>query len=136
MKHRSRRTSIALLSALATSILLPQASRAAPNAHPNVLFIAVDDMRPELGCYGNQIVHTPNMDRLAARGMVFLHAYCQQAVSSPSRSSLLTGRRPDATRVWDLETHFRAALFEQKDTNHDGVLTRDEFINMGGPAKP
>lgn len=79
-------------------------------AKPNVLFIAVDDMRPELGCYGNTTVKTPNIDRIAARGMVFNHAYCQQAVCSPSRSSLLTGRRPDATKVWDLETHFRVAL--------------------------
>ena len=77
---------------------------------PNVLFIAVDDLRPELGCYGNKIVKTPNMDRLAARGMVFNRAYVQQAVCSPSRTSLLTGRRPDATKVWDLETHFRVAL--------------------------
>ena len=69
-------------------------------AKPNVLFIAVDDMRPELGCYGNKIVKTPNMDRLAARGIVFNHAYCQQAVCSPSRTSLMTGRRPDATKVW------------------------------------
>jgi arylsulfatase A-like enzyme len=76
----------------------------------NILFIAVDDMRPELGCYGNTIIRTPNIDRIAARGMVFNHAYCQQAVCSPSRSSLLTGRRPDATKVWDLETHFRVAL--------------------------
>ena len=77
---------------------------------PNVLFIAVDDLRPEIGCYGNKVVKTPNLDRLAARGTVFNHAYCQQAVCSPSRSSLMTGRRPDATRVWDLETHFRVAL--------------------------
>jgi iduronate 2-sulfatase len=76
----------------------------------NVLFIAVDDLRPELGCYGNNIIKTPNIDRIAARGIVFNHAYCQQAVCSPSRSSLLTGRRPDATKVWDLETHFRVAL--------------------------
>lgn len=76
----------------------------------NVLFIAVDDLRPEMGCYGNTVVKTPNIDRLAARGMVFNHAYCQQAVCSPSRSSIMTGRRPDATRVWDLETHFRVAL--------------------------
>ncbi len=81
-----------------------------PAQRPNVLFIAVDDLRPELGCYGNRIVKTPNIDRLAARGLVFTHAYCQQAVCSPSRSSLLTGRRPDATRVWDLETHFRVSL--------------------------
>ena len=78
----------------------------------NVLFISVDDMRPELGSFGNKVVKTPNMDRLAARGIVFRHAYVQQAVCSPSRSSLITGRRPDATRVWDLETHFRAALPE------------------------
>ncbi len=63
-----------------------------------------------MGCYGNPVVKTPNCDQLAARGTVFTRAYCQQAVCSPSRSSLLTGRRPDATRVWDLETHFRVAL--------------------------
>ena len=77
---------------------------------PNVLFIAVDDLRPEMGCYGNKVVKTPNLDRLAQRGIVFNRAYCQQAVCSPSRSSLLTGKRPDATQVWDLQTHFRVAL--------------------------
>jgi iduronate 2-sulfatase len=82
----------------------------APAQRPNVLFISVDDLRPELGSYGNTIVKTPNMDRLAARGVTFTRAYCQQAVCSPSRTSLLTGRRPDATQVWDLETHFRVAL--------------------------
>jgi arylsulfatase A-like enzyme len=94
-------------------MVLPAASYAADASKPpgfNVLFIAVDDLRPEMGCYGNPVVRTPNLDRLAARGMVFNRAYCQQAVCSPSRSSLMTGRRPDATRVWDLETHFRVAL--------------------------
>lgn len=76
---------------------------------PNVLFIAVDDMRPELGCYGNTIVKTPNIDRIAARGIVFNKAYCQQAVCSPSRTAMLTGLRPDMTKVWDLNTHFRVA---------------------------
>ena len=79
------------------------------SAKPNILFIAVDDMRPELGCYGNQIVKTPNIDRIAARGIVFNKAYCQQAVCSPSRTAILTGLRPDVTKVWDLETHFRVA---------------------------
>ena len=92
---------------LAATLLSLAALHAAEK--PNVLFIAVDDLRPELGCYGNKIVKTPNMDRLAARGTVFNYAYCQQAVCSPSRTSLLTGLRPDATRVWDLETHFRVA---------------------------
>ncbi len=76
----------------------------------NVLFIGVDDLRPDLGCYGNRTVHTPNIDRLAADGLTFTGAYCQQAVCSPSRTSLLTGRRPDTTRVYDLETHFRRYL--------------------------
>jgi choline-sulfatase len=76
----------------------------------NVLFIAVDDLRPEANASGSSLIKTPNMDRIAARGTTFNRAYCQQAVCSPSRSSLLTGRRPDATRVWDLETHFRTAL--------------------------
>jgi iduronate 2-sulfatase len=77
---------------------------------PNILFIAVDDLRPELGCYGRDYIKSPNIDRLAGAGMVFNHAYCQQAVCSPSRSSLLTGTRPDTTKVWDLVTHFRAAI--------------------------
>ncbi len=89
--------------------LLSLASLQAAANKPNVLFIAVDDMRPELGCYGNKIVKSPNIDRLAARGMVFNHAYCQQAVCSPSRTAMLTGLRPDTTKVWDLVTHFRVA---------------------------
>ena len=77
---------------------------------PNVLFIAVDDMRCELGCYGAKHVHSPNLDRLAASGILFTHAYCQQAVCNPSRVSLLTGLRPDSTKVWDLDTEMRSVL--------------------------
>ncbi|MEM7454117.1 MAG: sulfatase [Planctomycetota bacterium] len=76
----------------------------------NVLFIVSDDLRPELGCYGNELIHSPNIDRLASRGLVFGHAYCQQAVCSPSRSSVMTGMRPDSTKVYNLSTHFRDAL--------------------------
>jgi len=76
----------------------------------NVLFIAVDDLKPALACAGDPHAKTPNIDALAARGTVFNRAYCQQAVCSPSRSSLLTGRRPDSTKVYDLVTHFRKAL--------------------------
>ena len=75
----------------------------------NVLFICIDDLRPELGCYGSPI-KSPNIDALAARGLVFNRAYCQQAVCSPSRTSMLTGRRPDTTKVYDLETHFRTTI--------------------------
>ena len=69
----------------------------------------VDDLRPALHCFGDETAITPNIDRLAARGTTFRSAYCQQAVCSPSRLSMLTGRRPDSIRVWDLSTHFRAA---------------------------
>ncbi len=74
---------------------------------PNVLFIAVDDLRPELSCYGVQHMHTTNFDRLADQSMTFDRAYCQQAVCAPSRNSLLTGLRPDALGIYDLYTFFR-----------------------------
>ena len=77
---------------------------------PNVLFIAVDDLRTQLGCYGDKHALTPNIDSLAENGVVFGQAYCQQAVCNPSRASLMTGRRPDTLRVWDLKTHFRETL--------------------------
>jgi arylsulfatase A-like enzyme len=70
----------------------------------NVLFIAVDDLRPQLGCYGHRQMKTPNLDRLAREGLRFNRAYCQQAVCAPSRASLLTGARPDTTRIYDLRT--------------------------------
>src|SRR5690606_35905345 len=81
-------------------------TRANRASKPNVGFIAVDDLRPKLGCYGDSVAITPNIDRLAQMGIVFDRAYCQQAVCAPSRASVLTGRRPDATKVWDLRTHF------------------------------
>lgn len=76
---------------------------------PNILFIAVDDLRPSLGCYGDSIAITPHMDRLAARSLQFNRAYCQVAVCNPSRASLMTGMRPDKLGVWTLPVHFREA---------------------------
>ena len=63
-----------------------------------MLFIGVDDLRPELGCYGAEHIHSPNIDRLAAEGVLFERAYCQWAVCMPSRASLLSGLRPDSFR--------------------------------------
>lgn len=85
-------------------------AREAQRRRMNVLFIAVDDLRPTLGCYGDKLVQSPNLDKLAAEGMAFTRTYCQQAVCSPSRNSLLTGRRPDTIGIYDLATHFRTTL--------------------------
>jgi len=90
----------------------------------NVLFIAVDDLRPQLGCYGDPTVKSPCIDRLARNGLVFNRAYCQQAVCSPSRTSLLTGLRPDTTRIYDLNTHFRKTV-------PNAVTLPEHFKNHG-----
>ncbi|MBK8978437.1 MAG: sulfatase [Planctomycetes bacterium] len=82
------------------------AAAAAPR-RPNVLFIAVDDLRPELGCYGAKHAVTPHLDELARSGVTFTRAYCQSAVCNPSRASLMTGLRPDTTGVLDLATDLR-----------------------------
>lgn len=76
--------------------------------HKNVLFIAVDDLKPALGCYGDHIAVTPNIDSLAGGACLFRRAYCQQAVSGPTRASLLTGLRPEEVGVTELGTYMRA----------------------------
>ncbi|MGY8647177.1 MAG: sulfatase [Verrucomicrobiales bacterium] len=98
---------------------------------PNILFIAIDDMRPEFGCYGSPIAITPNIDKLATQGLLFNRAYCQQAICSPSRASIMTGTRPDTNGVIENYTYFR-------DANPDIVTLPQHFrthgyetVNMG-----
>ncbi len=100
----------------------------APNSsRPNVLFIAIDDLRPELGCYGNKDIHSPNLDKLAKQGRCFLRAYCQEAICSPSRASLLTGSRPDTIGVIENRAYFR-------DLNPQIVTLPQHFITHGYTA--
>ena len=91
---------------------------------PNILFVAADDLRPELGCYGSEIAITPNFDALAAEGLLFNRAYCQQAICSPSRASLMTGARPDTIGVVENYTYFR-------DVNPDIITLPQHFRRNG-----
>lgn len=91
---------------------------------PNVLLICVDDLKPALGCYGDAIAKTPNIDRLARGGLVFESAYCNQAVCSPSRNALMTGLRPTSLGIYDLPTNFRVAA-------PDAVTVAQYFIKHG-----
>ncbi len=93
-------------------LLAPLSALHAANtaAKLNVLFIAVDDLGNVLGSAGHPMAKTPNLDRLAATGVRFDRAYCQVPLCNPSRASVLTGLRPDATGVFDLDRHFRDSL--------------------------
>ena len=91
---------------------------------PNVLFIAVDDLKPELGAYGNTQVQSPNIDKLASRSSVFTNAHCQWAVCGPSRASLMTGLYPESTGVMDLKTPMRSV-------NPDVLTLPQHFKNSG-----
>ncbi|MEX0288852.1 MAG: sulfatase [Flavobacteriaceae bacterium] len=91
---------------------------------PNILFLAIDDLRPELGAYGSEIAITPNLDALAADGLLFQNAYCQQAICSPSRASLMTGARPETIGVIENYTYFR-------DANPD-IITLPQHFRANG----
>ena len=110
MSLQSRReflkaTTAGLLSGMFTGLRFNATSR-----RPNILFIFVDDLRPDLGCYGNKEIKTPYFDRLAHEGAIFTRAHCQAAACAPSRASVMTGLRPDSTRVWSLGEEFRKTV--------------------------
>jgi iduronate 2-sulfatase len=97
-------------------------------ARPNVLMIAIDDLRPALGCYGDPLAKSPHIDRFATTARLFQRAYCHQAVCGPSRASLLTGKLPENIGVWHNRNHFR--------TTHPQLVTLPQlFKNHGYDAR-
>ncbi len=126
---------------------------------PNILFIAVDDLRPELGCYGSPIAVTPHLDRLAGDGLLFERAYCQQAICRPSRASLMTGARPETTGLFHnyvalrelqpdiltlpqhfiangYETAYCGKIFHQGDTDEGVSWSRNPVRKVDGIRRP
>ena len=122
MKLRNFLLLAVIMSAL-TNIACSMGQQQLP-AKPNVLFIAVDDLRPSLGCYGDPLAKTPKMDAFASSGLRFNRAYCQQSVCGPSRVSILTGRLPDHTRVWHNRNLFRDTL--------PGLVTLPQLFKNNG----
>ncbi len=91
---------------------------------PNVIFITFDDLRPDIGCYGNEEISTPSLDKFAESGMVFMRTYCQVAVCQPSRASFFTGIRPDSLGSWHLNDHHRGA--------HPDVVVMPQYFHSQG----
>ncbi|GAJ06060.1 unnamed protein product, partial [marine sediment metagenome] len=105
-ENLNRRDFLKAMGLGATALAMPGCAFAAKSStkSPNVLFIAVDDLRPQLGCYGHKQMLSPNIDRLGAEGVVFLRSYCQVPVCGASRASLMTGVRPRANRFLGYNT--------------------------------
>ena len=114
----------ALCTLLVVIGIFASAARHATADRLNVLFIAIDDMGNVLGRTRPPGLKTPHLDRLASRGTFFERAYCQIPLCNPSRASVMTGRRPDATTVWDLDRHFRDQL-------PDVVTLSQRFLQQG-----
>ncbi|WP_422932107.1 sulfatase [Singulisphaera sp. PoT] len=108
----------------AIGLLWPSWSHAEDPKPKNVLFLLVDDLRPELGCYGNSQIKTPNIDALARVGVKFDRAYCQYPLCNPSRTSLLNGRHPRSTGVFDNNLYFRG--------EHPDFVTLPQYFTAHG----
>jgi iduronate 2-sulfatase len=106
------------------SLSLATVALAANAARPNVLLLCVDDLKPLLGCYGDPLAKTPNLDRLAARGTRFDLAYCNQSVCAPSRNNLLLGSRSTSLGIYGLAQNFRTAV-------PDAVTMTQHFMRHG-----
>lgn len=94
------------------------------NLRPNILFISIDDLRPELGTYGSEIAISPNIDNLARQGLQFNNAYCQQSICGPSRASVLTGIRPESSGIVHNYIKFREV--------NPNVVTLPQYFKNNG----
>jgi len=114
----------AVITAFLLLPVLAGQAQSGKSKRPNILFIVVDDLKPELGCYGSQKVKSPHIDALANSSTVFTSAYCQQAICGPTRASVLTGLRPDRTKIWDLKAKLRE--------ENPGIISLPQYFKANG----
>ena len=98
------------LFSLCLAVTLVSCGNEKPDKKPNILFVSIDDLKPTLGAYGDPYAITPHLDAFAKTGLTFLRTYSQAGVCAPSRASLMTGLRPDSSRVWHLGDKFRELM--------------------------
>jgi len=115
---------VIVLLAFSISSCRESATKEEVKKRPNILFVSIDDLGPNLGVYDNPHIVSPNLDAFAATGMTFRRNYCQAAVCAPSRASLMTGLRPDSTRVWHLGDKFRKI--------HPDIVTMPQHFHKYG----
>lgn len=143
----------------APSAKAANSTKSSAGGKPNILFIAIDDLRPELGCYGSETAVTPNLDSIAKGGLLFNRAYCQQAICRPSRASLMTGSRPETTGLFHnyvslrelqpdiltlpqhfiangYETAYVGKIFHNGDTDEENSWSRKPVKWIKGIKKP
>lgn len=113
-----------LLAGCSSGLWANEPEAASKTSRPNILLITVDDLKPTLGCYGDPIADTPNIDTLANSGIIFENAHCQQAVCTASRASMLTGKYPDSIQLWDLKTKIRQ--------HNPDIITLPQYFKNNG----
>ncbi len=116
--------SILIIAGLMLVISACNKSKSGNNKKMNVLFIAVDDLRPELGCYGKEYMHTPNIDKLASEGRMFRNHFVHSAICGPSRNTLLSGQR---TLNWDFWKNMR-----ESDSKPDEIISLPQLFKENG----
>jgi iduronate 2-sulfatase len=118
------KATLALLTALLLASVPTMRAADAPKQKPNVLFVVFDDLNNRLGCYGDPVAKSPNLDRLAARGTLFTRNFCQQPICGPSRASFMSGRRPDSLGITSMTKYLY-------DLHPDAVTIPQWFMQHG-----